>query len=296
VLSSRFIDGPRLGPAARTAVPHGVAWLPPQPQVNQEECDLYLPLTTDPGQAVTDGIPSPSLFLLAHLDRNGLAAVPGVEHIVQVRVPPGGAIDVPATEVVPPRYLREPLADRDVYLLPAGWLDRARLVAAFRVGPGGQVRPQIQLGDAPVILRCAGASHGAPGLPNEVERWPRGRLRSSVTAFIVVDPNDPAGLGQGQRLYQRRPDVVEGARLLQIRLERGRAIDVAATAEALAGFPAVRTSLSRLVADGVDFLIPPASYARVAVDNEFRGVGGAWRRVGPRAPRPLDLWRPVASA
>jgi hypothetical protein len=292
-IASRFIDGPRLGPAARTAPPHGVAWLPAQPQVNQEEVDLFVACPGDPGQVVADGIASPYLLLLGHLDRDRLAARTGVEHLVQVTVAPGGAVDVSATEVVPPQALRAALADRDVYLLPAGWLDRARLVAAFRVAPGGWARPQLRFGGEPALLRCADASHGVPGLPVEVERWPRGRLRTTVTGYVLVGPGEVAGLGDGRRLYQRRPETVDGGWLLEVRVGRGRAIDVAATAERLAGLSSVRTRLPQIVTAGVEYLIPVASYPTVVIEHEYRGVGRAWQRVSSPGPRRLDTWVPA---
>jgi hypothetical protein len=289
-VTSRFIDGPRLGLAARSAAPHGIAWLPPQPQVNQEEVNLFVACPGDPGQVVAEGIPSPYLLLLGHLDRDRLAARAGVEHLVQVTVAPGGAVDVAATEVVPPRPLRAALADRDVYLLPAGWLDRVRLVAAFRVAPGGWARPQLRFAHEPALLRCADAAHGVPGLPGEVERWPRGRLRTTVTGYLLVGPDERAGLGDARRLYQRRPDPVDGGWLLEVRVGRGRAIDVAATAGHLAGLTSVRTRLPHLVAAGVEYLVPVASYPTVAVEHEYRGVGGAWQRVSSSGPRRLDTW------
>jgi hypothetical protein len=289
---SRFIDGPRLMLAARSAPRHAVTWLPSQPHVNEEEFQLYVECVDDPGGAAAKGIACPDLFLLGHLDLARLAARIRDGYILQLRVAAGGAVDVAASEADPPAALAPALNDNDVYLLPGGWLDRSRLVAALRVVQGGQILPQNRFVDAPVNLKSQGGAHGIPGLPNQVERWPRGRVRTAVTRYIMVRENDPDGLGAYQQLHPRRPPAVSGGRLLQVRVGNGRAIDVAATASALAGLTAVRTNVAQLLADGIDVLLPVVSYQSTVIEQEFRADNGDWRRISASRRRTLHGWTP----
>ena len=292
VTTSRFIDGPRLTVAPRSSTWHGLTWLTPQPQVNEEACELFVECAVDPDVAVADGVPSPGLFLLAHLDAVSLSARTRAGHLLALRVGPGGAVDVAASEVEPPPALAPALRGRDVYVLPAGWLDRCRIVAALSVGPHGSLEPDRQWPEAPVHLLCRGAAHGVPGLPNEVQRWPRGRLHTATTRFIMVRADSPKGLGRWQRLHRQRPPALPGHRLIEVLVDRGRAIDVVGTARTLAELPRVRTMLPQLTADSTEHILPIASYPYVRVEREFVAEGREWRRIRPSAFRTLEAWRP----
>lgn len=289
VMSSRFIDGPRLTQAPRAAAWHGLTWLPPQPQVNAEQCDLFVESAADPGLAAA-GIPSANLFLLGHLDANRLALRTEHGYLLALRIDPGGAVDVAASEVTPPPALAAALRERDVYVLPAGWLDRCRLVAGLRVVRGGRLLPQNRFVDLPVTLLSRGAAHGIPGLPNEVQRWPHGGLRTTISRYVMVKEDSPDGLGPWQRLHQQRPPAVTGHRLLEVRVGRERAINVANTARALAGLSRVQTTLSQLLADRADHVVPVASYPYTQIEQEFRADRGSWQRIRSGGPRTLDAW------
>ncbi|MEU4643332.1 hypothetical protein [Micromonospora sp. NPDC023814] len=290
--ASRLIDGPRLTEAQRSPTWHGLTWLKPQPQVNEDECELFVECAVDPDVAVTDGVPSPGLFLLAHLDAVGLGARTRARHLLTLRVGPGGAVDVAASDAEPPPALAPALRDRDVYLLPAGWLDRCRIVAALKVGSHGDLTPHRRWTDAPVRLLSRGAAHGVPGLPDEVQRWPRGRLQTAAARFIMVRADSPEGLGQWQRLHRQRPPVLPDHRLIEVLVDRDRAIDVAGTARALAGLTRVRTILPRLMTDGNEYILPVASYPYVRVEREYVAERRRWRRIRSSAIRTLDAWRP----
>jgi hypothetical protein len=289
--ASRLLDGPRLTVARRSPTWHGLTWLKPQPQVNEDECELFVECAVDPDVAVTDGVPSPGLFLLAHLDAVNLGTRTRARHLLTLRVGPGGAVDVAASDVEPPPALAPALRDRDVYLLPAGWLDQCRIVAALKVGPHGDLTPHRRWTDAPVRLLSRGAAHGVPGLPNEVQRWPRGRLQTAAARFIMVRADSPEGLGRWQCLHRQRPPVVPGHRLIEVLVERDGAIDVAGTARALAGLTRVRTILPRLMTDGNEYILPAASYPYVRVEREYVAERRRWRRIRS-STRTLDAWHP----
>ncbi|MER7277824.1 hypothetical protein ABT369_25625 [Dactylosporangium sp. NPDC000244] len=274
--SSRFFDGPRIEPVVRGTPPHGISWLPAQPQANSEEFEVHIACPTTPDRMVTDGVPSPHLFLLGHLDQGGLAARTDAEWLVAVRVGPGGAVDVTASEAVVPDRLRAALGHNDVYLLPAAWLSRASLLAAYRVTPGG-VAPPRWLTGRPLRIQSQGAEHGVAGLPNEVVRWPQSSLRTTVSCFVVV-PESPEPLGTWLRLHQHRPAPAAGHRLLELRVGRRAAVDVPATATTLRRLSALRSRAERLTDDGVDLLLPAGSYAQTTILREYRYDAGGWQR------------------
>jgi len=287
---SRFIDGPRLGPAARKDTWHGVAWLPAQPQVNEEACDLYVECHVDPDRVARDGLPTPHLFVAAHLDRDRLAARTLSAFLLRLHVGPGAAVDVAASEAEPPEAAAALLEDADVYLLPAGWLNRCRLVTAYRVDRRGQLAGERRYADAAVTIDSQGAAHGVPGLPDDVVRWPHGPMRSTATRFVTVPR---AGLGSWRPLHRRRPPVQPGHTLLEIRVGRAQAIDVTATHEALRPLPSVRTILPRLSAENVEHLLPATAYPSVTVDAEYHAEPDGWRRARLGGRPTLASWTPA---
>jgi hypothetical protein len=283
---TRFIDGPRLMAAAPTP-PHGLAWLPAQPQTNAEQFDLYLACDPDPGVAITNGVPSPELFLAAHLDLDQLAERTTAAHILQVRVAPGGAIDVTATGATPPDEIAPMLAYRDVYVLPPGWLARCEVVASYRVTRDHATVRQSRHVGVPLLLAPTGAAHGVPGLPASVVRWPNARLRAN-SRYLLVDETTPTR--PWLPLTSGKPSPQDGAVLVEVRLERNQAIDVAATASALAAFPGVRSTAVDLVASGVELVLPATAFAAVTVRKAWRADGRAWREQDPGRSPKLDAW------
>jgi hypothetical protein len=280
---TRFIDGPRLMAAAPTPR-HGVPWLPIQPQTNAEQFELFVACDVDPGAAIVAGVPSRDLFLTGHLDADLLAERTTAAHLLQVRIAPNGAIDVAATEVAPPADVARLLTYRDAYLLPAGWLPRCEVVATYRVTRDHASVRQSRHANAALLLRPAGAAHGVPGLPESAARWPHGRIRGANRYLVVAEPPAPPWLP----LTARRPAPTQGAVLVEVRVERDQAIDVAATAAALASLPAVRSSAGELAARGIEVVLPAQAFATVTIRKAWRGDGRSWRELRLRRERRLD--------
>ena len=186
--------------------------------------------------ALTEGVPSPALFLAGYLDREQLAARTAPGHVLRIRVETGGAVDIVASEATPPRENAAALELDDVYLLPVGWLSSCRVTAIYEVSRSGDPVLTREVDGAPLRLAPAGASHGVDGLPEEAQRWPHGRLRSTATRYVLVP--EAGGLGPWQRLHAHRPAPRPGPGILAVRVGRGQAIDITATASAMAGLTA----------------------------------------------------------
>jgi hypothetical protein len=202
-------------------------------------------------------------------------------YLLRVRVEPGGAVDVVASSARPPSDVRHLLNLTDVYLLPAGWLTRAYVVAGFRVDGDGRTSEVEVFPSTPLTIRCADARHGVAGLPNDVERWPRSRLRSSVSMYALLgQPGDPTP--DWLELHRRRPPVTEDVTLVEISVGRSQAIDLAATAALLAPFSSVRSRTEELRRQGVDLILPRRSYGRVEVVRAFRSDKRRWRAIAAR--------------
>jgi hypothetical protein len=301
-----FLARPRIAPANRRTKPHGLAWLPELPQVNDESFDVYVRSAWATDRAAAEGIPSARLFLIGHLSADG----GGAAHTVRVRVEPHGAVDVPATGIEPPVALGPEVIGVDAYVIPADWLDHCKIILASG-------------GTAPARLCCSGASHGINGLPEDIPRWPT-RWRSPGIAYAIlqeagdkaetrdnakardnvrVRDNTEAGEEAVEpaiepvRLYRRRPPAQAG-RLVQLRIDAGLAVDIAATARRLAPPPTVRTILPELRGAGVDLLLPPESFAKVRIRAAFTAKGSSWRAVDPPRQRtiPLRLTHETATA
>jgi hypothetical protein len=111
-----------------------------------------------------------------------------------------------------------------------------------------------------------------------------------VTRFATIPEEDPAGPGTWLRLYRRRPEPVPGHRLVRLRIGRGRAIDVTATAAELVGLTSLRSAADSLVKAGVGVLLPAVSYPHTTVLRAYRCDGSAWRRVRSPRGQTLDRW------
>ena len=105
---------------------------------------------------------------------------------------------------------------------------------------------------------------------------------------------DPGGRGvladvtqQQCHRHHRRRRV--GDALDAVRVGRGQAIDITATASAMAGLTTVRSTASTLAAEGVDLLLPASSYGTVTVVGAWRRRRNTWQSVDPPARR-LSAW------
>ena len=270
------VDRPPLVPAARDDRSHGVRWLPDRPQVNAVSLDVYVGCPWEAERAAVDGIPSPHLFLLGRLQPTRLARELTRGHLLRLRVEPGGAVDLPMSDVRPPPELQHLLSPTDTYLLPAGWLDRTLIVGAAPVRDGRAGVPQAVPG-LPLTICSNGARHGADGLPNDVPLWPRGRLRAAATAYALVPTVRREPAGGWVKLHKHRPRPVPGWRLVQLRIGRGRAIDVAAAARLLAPLSAVRSHAPKMLSQNINLILPRRSFPRVIVRRVFDLSGSCWR-------------------
>jgi hypothetical protein len=276
---------PRPGTAAaRRERLRGIPWLPPRPPVNTEPFELYVRTDGPPAAASADGVPSPDLFLLGELvpPAPRLDAPPG--HLLRVRVGRGAAVDLAAADQHVPPTLYLSFAGRDVFLLPAGRLDRVRVLEGYALDQSGEPVPLDVPGTGAVRLRCAGAPHGVDNLPGDAPRWPD---KGPATAYALFPPAvwaDSGGLG----LYRRRPPVRRGHRLLELRIERGDAINVRACARELAPLRLVRPTAAELRAVRIDLVLPPRHFDRATVTQVLAARRRRWRPVAARASRPLS--------
>ncbi|MDG4765994.1 hypothetical protein O7632_18075 [Solwaraspora sp. WMMD406] len=271
--------------AARGSVGPGVGWLPHRPMVNAEPFHLYV-ATTVPADTVTaSGLPTAELFVVGQLDADRLRDTHPGTPAVRLTVGPGGAVAATEVSDIAPAEVRHLLRGVDSYLLPAGWLDRVRVTGYWTPTGPGEWRSQTDLVTAALRLRCAGARHGAAGLPNEVVRWPAGRR--AVTAYALLPPaGEP--VDDVVALHPQRPAADAAARLVQVRVEPGQAIDVTASAARMAVLAAVRSRLVELNAAGVEVLLPPRAYDRVAVTRVYGTENGRWRLRAGRVAFPLS--------
>jgi hypothetical protein len=266
-----------LAPAVTVAEhsrPSGVDWLPERLPVNAEPFELYVTAPLPPAEAATAGVPSAQLYLVGHLSPDP-ATPRGGEHLLRVRVQPGGAVRLSALDGRVPPHIQHLVGVTDAYLLPAGWLDRASLE------PAGDGRDPTE--DAPLYLRCQGARHGVAGLPSEVRRWPARRAR----AYALLPDAAPMPPDGPLRLYRRPPPVKPGHRLLRLRVPRRGAIDVGGTAERLEPLCSIRSRAAELRGGGTTLLLPRRWFDQVILERVLVPGQRRWRR-GRRLGRPLS--------
>jgi hypothetical protein len=267
--------------------PSGVDWLPERLPVNADAFDLYVPCPAALEHTAGIAVPSAQLYLLGRLQpvEPGRAG----DYLLRVRVEPGGAVDLSCMDGRVPPHLQHLRGLTGVHLLPAGWLDRVSLCGRRVVGDDGSLTAEEPAPAAPVLLRCEGARHGVPGLPNEVRRWPR---RTSVRAYALI-PDAAASPPYGYLpLHRRRPRVRPGHRLLQLRVPRREAIDIAGTAERLAGLGSVRSQLAQLHVAAAALILPRRGYDRATVVRVQEPGRLRWR--GRRLVPPVPLSALVA--
>jgi hypothetical protein len=216
-----------------------------------------------PQRVAREGVPSADLFVLADA-----VPRPGADrHLVRLRVEPGGAVPMSAVLTHAPPAVRQRLTGVGTWLLPAGWLDRARLEGAFR------------LAGTPLLLRSTDARHGADGIPEDTVRWPAATVTAEVFALVPdAPPEQPADL---VALHPRLPATAPvGSRALRLRLDGGAdggpAIDVTAGADRLAPLTSVRSRLAELRADGVELVLPRAAFGRVRATGLYDIEDSQW--------------------
>ena len=265
-------DQPELVDAEPDARRSGLDWLPQPTPVNAAPLWLWVSSSAPAARAHTEGVPAAELFLLGRVDRDHEDPA-WADHDVQLLVEPGAAVAAARVTAFAPERLRERLAVPGTYLIPAGWLDRARLP-----GPGetldGRPRPGDGAAGDPVVLQCAGAAHGVAGVPEDVVTWPHRRharvyavhpARGATSEFVPV--------------LRRRPTPAGGYRLLELDVPGDVAIDVPASAARMAELPLVRSCLPDFARDGFDLLLPRPFLDQVTVSRAFVAERGAWRAV-----------------
>ncbi|GAB3806191.1 hypothetical protein [Micromonospora zhanjiangensis] len=272
----------------RRAPASGVAWLRPGQCVNADPFDVFVAADREPRQAVENGLPSPELFLIGRLEPRPAPSTRAATHLFRIRVEPGGAIPMASMRSHIPANLQHLLAGHDAYLLPAGRLDRLRLLAGYQVSAAGALTAAGEFDAAPVRLDCDGSWHGVAGLPNDVPRWPGSR---AGRAYALVPARGSGPPRRWLRLYRREPAVVAGRLLLEVQVPTGRAIDVGATAETLTRLPAVRSRAGTLWSAGVELIVPARHYDRLRVDRVAEATESSWRRRrnAPNGPLPTVL-------
>ncbi|GLZ01988.1 hypothetical protein Acsp02_92390 [Actinoplanes sp. NBRC 103695] len=275
---------PALTVPSRSSRPHGVRWLPGDLEVNAEPVDLWIGSEWPAERVATDGVPGTNLFLIGQLDGEKMARAHPRRHLLCLRVGAGGAVAMSRLADVPTE-LRHQAIEGGAFLLPAGWLDRTRLQAAYPVDPDGQPGERTELSPNPVTLRFTGARHGMDGLSNDVVPWPRSERGVGAWAVLTESPSrlDDDYL----RLHVRRPEVTPGGRLVHLHVAANRAIDVPATASRLVELASVRSRLPELVAGGVTLLLPRRAWERTRVDQVLRPDGDRWRHVAKGIDLPL---------
>ena len=140
--------------------------------------------------------------------------------------------------------------------------------------PRGPPRPPRVGGRArrrPLAIRCSSPARSIAGLPNEVRRWPTSGTRR---AYALLPAGRVCLPGRWLRLYREPPPVRSGRLMLEVRVPRGRAIDVTSTADELAPLTRVRTQAERLRAAQVELILSSRSYGRVRVRRAYRAERG----------------------
>ncbi|MGC4892293.1 hypothetical protein [Micromonospora sp. DT31] len=261
---------PTLAAERRRAGRYGPPWLRPGQQVTATAFEAFVPVDGGLARAATEGVPSPELFLVAYLDPR---AAPRRADLLRVCIEPGGAIPVQALRSHIPARLQYLLGAPDTYLLPAGRLDRTRVRDGYRQIDDGRFRPVEGLADGPLRIRSAPAGASVGGLPHDVSRWPAHGTRR---AYALL-PTRSRGLAPGWLpLFRRRPAARPGRLLVEVRVPRGRTVDIGTTADALASLPLVRGRAERLRRAGVELLLSSRSYDRVQVDRVHLAREGVW--------------------
>ncbi|WP_229403245.1 hypothetical protein [Micromonospora okii] len=274
---------PALAAEHRRAGRYGPPWLRPRQQVNVEAFEAFVQVAGGVERAVAEGVPSAELFLVAFLDPR--SAPPGAD-LIGVRVEPGGAIPVHVLRSHIPARLQYLLGAPDTYLLPAARLDRARVLGGFHSADAGRLRPVAGIDGGQLRIRPAPASWSSAGLPHDADRWP---VHGTRRAYALL-PARSRNLAPGWLpLYRQRPAARPGRLLVEVRVPRGRTVDVGATADALACLALARSRVELLRRAGVELILTSRSYDRVQVRRVHRARDGVWEPVGGVTAGPLPV-------
>ncbi|MEU4569452.1 hypothetical protein [Micromonospora sp. NPDC023956] len=275
---------PVLVTEGRRAPEYGPPWLPRGQQVNAEEFEAFVVSPGELARAVRDGVSSAELFLVAFLDPRSAARG---SRLLRVRVQPGGAVPVAVLRSHVPARFQHLMGMADSYLLPAARLDRVRTLEGFHTEGFGRLRP-AGIEGGPLRIRCAPGTGTLAGLPNDVRRWPG---IGAGRAYALL-PAKPHRLPRGWlRLHREPPPARPGRLMVELRVPRGRTIDVPGTAGALGGLAFVRTPAARLRDAGVELILGSRSYDRVRVHRAYRPGEAGWQRVAdvPAGPLPVAV-------
>lgn len=275
---------------------HGVPWLPDRAAVNADPVRLWLPCPWPPGRAAVEGVPSPDLFLVGDLDGARAARAEPGAYLLCLRVAAGCGVDLDQVDELPVGLrarLGDPADLTGRFLLPAAWLDRARLLTGWQVDLDGRLYDQVELPGEPVSLRCTDAAHGVDGFTDDAVRWPLGGPTRHAWVLLPETPQVPDG--DCLEAWLQTPPVQAGHRLARVRLDRGAAIDVPASAARLVGLVSVRSRLPDLLVGGVDLVLPTGSYGHARVDRLLHADGDRWHQSARRVDVPLSrLFAPDA--
>ncbi|MFJ6197319.1 hypothetical protein [Micromonospora sp. NPDC092111] len=288
---------PALVTENRRAPGYGPPWLRRGQQVNVEEFEAFVLTSGDLARTVADGVPGTELFLAAFLDPR---SAPTGSDLLRVRIGPGGAIPMAVLRAHVPARFKYLLGTPDTYLLPAARLDRVRVRGGFRAEGFGRLLPCVDADGEPLRIRSAPAARSVAGLPNDVRRWPGFGTRK---AYALLPARSRGLPRRWLPLYRQRPEVRPGRLLVEVRVPRGRTVDVAATDAMLSGLTLVQTRVQRLHRAGVELILGSRSYDRVRVQRAYRVQAGVWQRLPnvtsgplPVAVGGLQTGRPVRTA
>ena len=252
--------------------PHGVPWLPPTPVVNRRAIEVYLwtPLAADEVEAW--GLPSADLFLLAGQDPLRLSDHRRSGYLLRVHAPAETAVELAEHVRGAPPEVRERLADAGAtHLLPLAWLADLHVTGRFDLDQHGGIASRTDIDAAALAIRFEGADHGVPGLPNEVVNWPDKGSRADAPAYLMLpeaetDPQRVVHRGYVP-LSRRKPTLLDGHRLLEVKIRKRRAVDLPATLDSLDGMPIVGRMHDFV---GLDLLLPEEDLAKAVVSKVWR--------------------------
>ncbi len=252
--------------------PHGVPWLPDAPVVNRRALDLYLwtPLAADEIEAW--GLPSADLFLLAGQDPLRLSERRRTGYLLRVYAPAETAVELDEHLREAPADLRQRLAATGAtHVLPVAWLSELRVTGRFDLDARGGITSRSDVDAAALAIRFEGAEHGVPGLPNEVVNWPDRASAAGTAAYLMLPDTEAATAHAVHHGYvplsRRKPTLLEGHRLLEVKVRKRRAVDVPATLDSLDGMPIVGRMHDFV---GLDLLLPEEDLPRAVVSKVWR--------------------------
>jgi hypothetical protein len=253
--------------------PHAVTWLPAAPVVNRRAMDLYLwtPLPADEIEAW--GLPSADLFLLAGQDPLRISDQRRVGYLLRLHTPAEAAIELDEHLRDAPVDVRHRLITSGAtHLLPLAWLSDLRVTGRFDLDQRGGIATRTDIEAGELAIRFEGAGHGVPGLPNDVVHWPDKSSRAAASpAYLMLPDSDTAAARAVHRGYvplsRTKPVLLDGYRLLEVKVRKQRAVDVPATLDSLNGLPVVGRMHDFV---GLDLLLPEDDLPRAIVSKVWR--------------------------